>query len=86
VPWGFAGLALSALALARLGEAWRTDELGLGELLAGATTARSPGGAPEHRTYGRMSWVDRVDVPPRSSPVGTPVSTCWWSRAPGSPW
>jgi CubicO group peptidase (beta-lactamase class C family) len=60
VPWGDGGLELSALAMARLGEAWRTDELALGPLLTEATTARSPGGPPEHRPYGRLFWIDEV--------------------------
>ena len=60
VAWGYGGLELSALSLARLGEAWRTDELGLGPLLTAATTARSPGGPPEDRPYGRLFWVDEV--------------------------
>lgn len=60
VAWGYGGLELSALDLARLGEAWRTDELGLGPLLTEATTARNPGGPPEDRPYGRLFWVDEV--------------------------
>lgn len=60
VPWGGSGLRLSPRQLAVLGEAWRTDALGLGELLAEATTARSPGGIPEDRPYGRMFWIDEV--------------------------
>jgi len=60
VAWGYGGLELSALALARLGEAWRTDELDLGVLLIEATTRRTAGGPPENRPYGRMFWIDEV--------------------------
>jgi CubicO group peptidase (beta-lactamase class C family) len=60
VPWGFGGLCLSALDLARLGEAWRTDALGLGRLLAHATTAQSAGGPPENRPYGWLFWTLEV--------------------------
>ena len=60
VAWGYGGLELSALSLARLGEAWRTDELDLGELLIEATTRRTAGGPPENRPYGRMFWIDEV--------------------------
>ncbi|GLX99469.1 serine hydrolase domain-containing protein [Herbidospora sp. NBRC 101105] len=60
VPWGFGGLCLSPLDLARLGEAWRTNALGLGPLLAQATTAQSAGGPPENVPYGWLFWVCRT--------------------------
>ena len=60
VPWGFAGLRLSAVDLARLGEGWRTDVWGLGSLLAEATTAHTAGGDPEWLPYGWLFWVDET--------------------------
>jgi CubicO group peptidase (beta-lactamase class C family) len=60
VAWGFAGLRMSALDLARLGEAWRTDVWGLGSLLVEATTAHTAGGDPEWLPYGWLFWIDEV--------------------------
>lgn len=60
VPWGFAGLQLSAVDLARLGEAWRTDVWSLEALLAEATTAHTSGGDPEWRPYGWLFWIDEI--------------------------
>ncbi|MDI6105463.1 serine hydrolase domain-containing protein [Actinoplanes sp. NEAU-A12] len=60
VVWGFGGLRLSALDLARLGEGWRTDALGLAGLLTEATAPRSAGGPPVDLPYGWLFWVDEV--------------------------
>jgi CubicO group peptidase (beta-lactamase class C family) len=60
IPWGFGGLYLSPLDLVRLGEAWRTDALGLGSLLEEATTGHSAGGPPECTPYGWLFWTGDV--------------------------
>lgn len=60
VPWGMGGIRLSAMDLAALGEAWRTDVWGLGPLLAEATSGHTGGGDPEWLPYGWLFWVDEV--------------------------
>lgn len=59
VSYGFAHLRLSAEALGRLGEFWRTGGQPLVDpAFAGAmTSAQSAGGAPEQMPYGFGIWV-----------------------------
>ena len=59
VSYGFAHLRLSAEALGKLGELWRTGGQPLVDpaFAAAMASAQSPGGAPEEMPYGFGTWI-----------------------------
>jgi CubicO group peptidase (beta-lactamase class C family) len=64
VPCGYAHLKLTAEALVTLGRFWSHDGSWLGRQVVPASylndlrTARTPGGGPENRSYGYLTWVE----------------------------